>query len=60
ILTLICAVDGAGGSPFPVEIDADKTVGHLKEAIKEQSDGLIRADDPWTKLEHFLAKKADG
>ncbi|EGZ11221.1 hypothetical protein PHYSODRAFT_287309 [Phytophthora sojae] len=60
MVKLFCAIVGAAGSAFPVDIDAGQSVGDLKKAIKAESDGLIRAEDPWTKLQLFLAKTADG
>ena len=33
MLTLFCAVVGVEGDAFPIEIEANKSVGHLKDAI---------------------------
>ncbi|KAG2766561.1 hypothetical protein Pcac1_g22129 [Phytophthora cactorum] len=60
MVTLYCAVVGVAGSAFPVDIDVNKSVGHLKKAIKEEN-----LDDPTLKnvaakdLQLFLAKKGD-
>eukprot|EP00644_Phytophthora_capsici_P002595 jgi/Phyca11/15135/fgenesh1_pg.PHYCAscaffold_11_\ len=54
--TLTCAIVGVAGSAFPVDIDANKLVGHLKDAIKEKKMYQFPADE----LQLFLAKKADG
>ncbi|KAG3105523.1 hypothetical protein PI124_g4897 [Phytophthora idaei] len=56
MLTLNCAVVGATGSAFPVDIDEGKLVGHLKDAIKEKKMYQFPADE----LQLFLAKTADG
>ncbi|RAW21294.1 hypothetical protein PC110_g22263 [Phytophthora cactorum] len=58
LIALACAIVGQAGSTFDVEIDDGQKINKLKEAIKDQSDGLIT--DPWPKLQPFLAKKADG
>ncbi|EGZ20521.1 hypothetical protein PHYSODRAFT_285443 [Phytophthora sojae] len=60
MVKLFCAIVGAAGSAFEVDIDEGASVSALKKAIKAESDGLIRAEDPWTKLQLFLAKTADG
>ncbi|CAK4181551.1 unnamed protein product [Aphanomyces euteiches] len=44
MLTLFCVVVGEG-RPFPVEIDADKSVGILKKKIKEEIKYDGRADE---------------
>ncbi|KAF0701551.1 Aste57867_8005 [Aphanomyces stellatus] len=41
--TLYCVVVGEG-RPFPVEIDAEKTVGILKKKIKEENKNTISCD----------------
>ncbi|KAH9139027.1 hypothetical protein AeRB84_016685 [Aphanomyces euteiches] len=43
MLTLFCVVVGEG-RPFPVEIDADKSVGILKKKIKEKNKNTITCD----------------
>ncbi|OWY92018.1 Crinkler (CRN) [Phytophthora megakarya] len=58
MVKLFCAIVGVAGTTFPVDIDANKTVGGLKKAIKNESDGIITC--PWPLLELFLAKKGDG
>ncbi|KAG3123409.1 hypothetical protein PI126_g23723, partial [Phytophthora idaei] len=61
MVTLYCAVVGVAGSAFPVDIDENKSVGHLKDAIKAKN-----SDDPTLKniaaknLQLFLAKKDKG
>ncbi|KAH9137221.1 hypothetical protein AeRB84_017936, partial [Aphanomyces euteiches] len=44
MLTLFCVVVGEG-RPFPVEIDADKSVGILKKKIKEEKEYKFPADE---------------
>ncbi|EEY59530.1 crinkler (CRN) family protein, putative [Phytophthora infestans T30-4] len=44
MVTLYCAVVGVAGSAFPVDIDESKSVGHLKDAIKEKSASTITCD----------------
>ncbi|KAG2957489.1 hypothetical protein PC119_g27316 [Phytophthora cactorum] len=56
MITLYCAVVGVAGSAFPVDIDENKSVGHLKDAIKEKKMYQFPADE----LQLFLAKKGDG
>ncbi|KAL3663090.1 hypothetical protein V7S43_012030 [Phytophthora oleae] len=58
MVILFCAFVGVAGSVFEVDIDERKSVKHLKEAIKTQSDGLITV--PWPTLKLFLAKKNGG
>ncbi|OWY94497.1 Crinkler (CRN), partial [Phytophthora megakarya] len=55
MVKLFCAIVGFAGCSFPVNIDENETVGDLKKAIKEQSDGIITAPSPVLQL--FLAKK---
>ena len=43
MLTLICVVVGEG-SPFSIDIDAGKTVDHLKKMIKEENSSSIKCD----------------
>ncbi|CAK4616117.1 unnamed protein product [Aphanomyces euteiches] len=44
MLTLFCVVVGEG-RPFPVEIDGDKTIGILKDKIKEKKEYKFPADE---------------
>ncbi|KAG4035969.1 hypothetical protein PC123_g28463 [Phytophthora cactorum] len=53
MVTLFCAVVGVAGSAFPVDIDANKSVGHLKKAITKDQ----KYDFAASKLQLFLAKK---
>ncbi|ETI57142.1 hypothetical protein F443_00504, partial [Phytophthora nicotianae P1569] len=55
MVKLFCAIVGVVGSAFPVTINDTESVGDLKKAIKDQSDGKIGA--PWLDLRLFLAKK---
>ncbi|CEG36016.1 CRN-like protein [Plasmopara halstedii] len=59
MVTLSCAVVGAAGSAFPVDIDEIKLVGHLKDMIKVKKPNDFKNIDP-DKLQLFLAKTADG
>ncbi|KAG9403961.1 hypothetical protein AC1031_005500 [Aphanomyces cochlioides] len=43
MLALFCVIVG-GGRPFPVEIDADNTVGMLKKKIKEENTNTVTCD----------------
>ncbi|KAG4037232.1 hypothetical protein PC123_g27202 [Phytophthora cactorum] len=36
MITLYCAVVSVSGSAFPVDIDENKSVGHLKDAIAKE------------------------
>ncbi|OWY92244.1 Crinkler (CRN), partial [Phytophthora megakarya] len=58
MVKLFCAIVGVAGSSFPVNIDENETVGDLKKAIKDQSDGIITC--PRSQLQLFLAKKGVG
>ncbi|GMF35071.1 unnamed protein product [Phytophthora lilii] len=58
MVKLFCAVVGAAGSAFPVEIDASELVGELKEAIKDKKKNDLEKTDA-DKLELYLAKKGD-
>ncbi|OWZ10988.1 Crinkler (CRN) [Phytophthora megakarya] len=58
MVKLHCAIVGIAGITFPVDIDENKTVGDLKDAIKNQSDGIITCDA--RELQLFLAKKGVG
>ncbi|KAL3669799.1 hypothetical protein V7S43_005178 [Phytophthora oleae] len=53
ILTLFCTIVGKVGSPFCVDIDENKFVDELKDAIKEMQMYQFLADE----LHLFLAKK---
>ncbi|KAF0683735.1 Aste57867_24230 [Aphanomyces stellatus] len=54
MLTLYCVVVGEG-RPFPVEIDAEKTVGILKDKIKEKKPQSITCEAD--RLELYMALK---
>ncbi|EEY52988.1 Crinkler (CRN) family protein [Phytophthora infestans T30-4] len=54
MVTLFCAVVGVAGSTFPVDINENKSVGHLKKAIKEENASTITCDAK--NLQLFLAK----
>ncbi|KAE8959607.1 hypothetical protein PR002_g30487 [Phytophthora rubi] len=56
MVKLFCAIVGAAGSVFPVDIDAGQTVGDLKDAIKAKKMYKFPADE----LQLFLAKKDEG
>ncbi|GMF49697.1 unnamed protein product [Phytophthora lilii] len=58
MVKLFCAVVGAAGSAFPVEIDASELVGDLKEAIKDKKKNDLKKTDA-DRLELYLAKKGD-
>jgi len=34
--TIVCLVEGDNSQPFPVDIDKDRLIGHLKKSIKEE------------------------
>ncbi|CAK4531219.1 unnamed protein product, partial [Aphanomyces euteiches] len=51
MLTLLCVVVGEG-KPFPIDIAADQSVGHLKDKIK----GEIDYDGDADELDLYLAK----
>ncbi|KAF1322370.1 hypothetical protein FI667_g11337, partial [Globisporangium splendens] len=57
-MTLFCALVGAKGSAFPVDIDASQSVGHLKEAIKTKKQSKIKCDAD--ELQLYLGKIGDG
>ncbi|KAG3107680.1 hypothetical protein PC129_g25541 [Phytophthora cactorum] len=54
MVQLFCAIVGEAGT-FPVDIDQNKSVGHLKDAIKEKNAATITCDAK--DLQLFLAKK---
>ncbi|KAH9148360.1 hypothetical protein AeRB84_008267, partial [Aphanomyces euteiches] len=54
MLTLVCAVVGHRGNPFPVEIEAGKLVGILKQMIKKEKESITCDADA---LELYLALK---
>ncbi|GMF31505.1 unnamed protein product [Phytophthora lilii] len=56
MVKLFCAIVGAAGSAFPVDIIAGQTVGDLKEVIKEKKPNDFKDIDA-DKLQLFLAKK---
>ena len=59
MITLFCAIVGVQGSAFPVDIDTNKSVGHLKKAIKVEKPNDFKDVDA-DKLQLFLAKGDDG
>ncbi|KAJ0395985.1 hypothetical protein ATCC90586_000004 [Pythium insidiosum] len=56
MVTLVCALVGVKGNAFAVDIDASKSVDHLKKAIKKKKENDLKAIDA-DKLQLFLAKK---
>ncbi|KAG3117011.1 hypothetical protein PI124_g4314 [Phytophthora idaei] len=56
MVKLFCAIVGAAGSAFPVDIDTSQSVGDLKKAIADELKYTGRADQ----LQLFLAKKDEG
>ncbi|KAG4037227.1 hypothetical protein PC123_g27208 [Phytophthora cactorum] len=59
MVKLFCALVGVAGSAFPVDIDENKSVGHLKDAIKAKKPNDFKDVDA-DKLQLFLAKTDDG
>ncbi|EGZ24971.1 hypothetical protein PHYSODRAFT_326018 [Phytophthora sojae] len=59
MVKLFCAIVGAAGSAFPVDIDAGQSVGDLKKAIKAEKTNKLKDIDAGD-LQLFLAKTADG
>ncbi|KAG2759954.1 hypothetical protein Pcac1_g28030 [Phytophthora cactorum] len=57
-LSLTCVIVGRKTGAFDVNIEDGMKISALKQAIKNQSDGLIT--DPWLKLQLFLAKTEYG
>ncbi|KAL3664767.1 hypothetical protein V7S43_019067 [Phytophthora oleae] len=57
MVTLFCAIVGEQGSAFSVDIDTNKSVDHLKKAIKAEKPNKIKCDAD--ELQLFLAKKDD-
>ncbi|TMW65830.1 hypothetical protein Poli38472_003595 [Pythium oligandrum] len=57
MVKLFCALAGAGGSAFPVDIDPSQSVGDLKEAIQGKKPRKITCDAD--ELELYLAKRGD-
>ncbi|EGZ14316.1 hypothetical protein PHYSODRAFT_286778 [Phytophthora sojae] len=55
MVKLFCAIVGAAGSAFPVDIDGGQSVGDLKDAIKAKNPATITGDAK--DLQLFLAKK---
>jgi hypothetical protein len=53
MVTLYCGVVRVAGTAFPVDIDGNNSVGHMKEVIKEKKMYQFPADQ----LQLFLAKK---
>ncbi|TMW69307.1 hypothetical protein Poli38472_001463 [Pythium oligandrum] len=56
-MKLFCALVGASGSAFPVDIDESLTVGDLKEVIRGKKPRKITCDAD--ELELYLAKRGD-
>ena len=54
-VSLICAIVGLPQSTFVVDIDTDRSVAHLKDAIKAENAAGVRCDARELRL--FLAKK---
>ncbi len=52
---LFCVVVGGEGSPFPVDVAAEESVGDLKKKIKVEKDYKFPADE----LDLYLAKSGD-
>ncbi|GMF25717.1 unnamed protein product [Phytophthora lilii] len=59
MVKLLCAIVGAAGSAFPVDIDAGQMVGDLKEVIKEKKPNDLKDIDA-DKLQLCLAKTEGG
>ncbi|TDH71656.1 hypothetical protein CCR75_001066 [Bremia lactucae] len=58
MITLFCAILSAAEVAFPVNIDAEATVGHLKDAVKAKNSVTIFCDAK--DLQLFLGKKNEG
>ncbi|EGZ11195.1 hypothetical protein PHYSODRAFT_394428, partial [Phytophthora sojae] len=58
MVTLCCAIVRVPGSAFPVDIDENKLVGHLKDEIKKMNPATVICDA--NVLEVFLARRHDG
>ncbi|KAE8982114.1 hypothetical protein PR002_g23623 [Phytophthora rubi] len=56
MVNLFCGIVGVAGPAFVVDIDAEKTVGHLRKAIKTDNEDI---KCPPRNLKLFLAKKGD-
>ncbi|KAE8954163.1 hypothetical protein PR003_g33593, partial [Phytophthora rubi] len=56
MVKLFCAIVGVAGNAFPVDIDADQTVGDLKKAVKKENKNKLYNVDAGD-LELYLAKK---
>ncbi|EGZ25222.1 hypothetical protein PHYSODRAFT_326275 [Phytophthora sojae] len=59
MVKLFCAIVGAAGSAFPVDIDAGQSAGDLKKAIKAEKTNKLKDIDAGD-LQLFLAKKDEG
>lgn len=57
MVTLFCAIVGAKGNAFSIDIDASRSVDHLKKAIKSEKPNKITCDAD--ELQLFLSKKGD-
>ncbi|KAI9895929.1 hypothetical protein PsorP6_018358 [Peronosclerospora sorghi] len=56
MVTTYCAIVGKVGTVFPVDMDASRSVGHLKEAIAEKQ----KFDCAASRLQLFLAQTESG
>ncbi|KAI9994774.1 hypothetical protein PInf_011605 [Phytophthora infestans] len=54
MVKLICAMAGAAGRAFPVEIDASQLVGDVKEAIKDKNKNNLEKSDADKLKDAFL------
>jgi hypothetical protein len=57
VTTLVCALVGVQGNAFAVDVDENKFVDHLKDAIKTKNENTIMCDA--RELQLFLARKGD-
>jgi len=58
VTTLVCALVGVQGNAFAVDVDENKFVDHLKDAIKTKNENTIMCDA--RELQLFLAREGDG
>ncbi|EGZ14158.1 hypothetical protein PHYSODRAFT_363598, partial [Phytophthora sojae] len=59
MVKLFCAIVGAAGSAFPVDIDGGQSVGDLKKAIKAEKTNDFKDIDA-DKLKLYVAKTEGG
>eukprot|EP00644_Phytophthora_capsici_P006630 jgi/Phyca11/508614/fgenesh2_kg.PHYCAscaffold_36_\ len=59
MVKLFCAIVGAQGSAFPVDIDTTKSVDHLKDVIKTKNKITLKNIDA-SDLQLFMTKTKDG